>query len=209
MALLVTGALALGAAALAGTVRHGGAAPGASTTGASAPDGDAVAPSTTFEGSVLPPGVAAPDFALENQDGEVIRMRELRGEPVVVTFLYTRCEESCPPQAQQIKGALDDLGRDVPAIAIAVDPQRDTPEQARAFLAEQRMLGRMDFVLGSEAELKPLWRGYAVKPQRPDAEHQTRIVLVDAQGRQRVSFPLEQATPERIAHDLRALGAAG
>ncbi|HEV2075311.1 MAG TPA: SCO family protein, partial [Thermoleophilaceae bacterium] len=164
IALLVAGALALGAAVLAGTVRHDVAPSGASATGATPSDAETVAPSTAFEGSVLPPDVPAPDFALENQDGELVRMRELRGEPVVVTFLYTTCEESCPPQAQQIKGALDDLEGDVPAIAIAVHPKRDTPERARAFLTEQRMLGRMDFVLGSEAELRPLWRGYAVKP---------------------------------------------
>ena len=39
-------------------------------------------------------------------------MRELRGRPAIVTFLYTTCEDTCPTQAQQIKGALDELGED-------------------------------------------------------------------------------------------------
>ena len=166
-----------------------------------------LAEATGFSGSILPDGVPAPDFRLENQDGERVTMRELRGQPVIVTFLYTTCDESCPPQAQQIKGALDQLGRDVPAIAIAVDPEHDTPERARAFLAEQRMTGRLDFILGTEKELRPLWDGYAIQPQLPHAEHQARIVLVDREGFQRVAFPLEHATPERIAHDVRALQA--
>jgi protein SCO1 len=160
---------------------------------------------TGFAGSVLPDGVRAPDFELENQDGDVVRMRDFRGEPVIVTFLYTNCDETCPPQAQQIKGALDQLDEDVPALAIAVDPPSDTAGSARAFLNEQRMTGRMDFVVGSESELRPLWDAYAVQPQLPDAEHQARIVLVDDRGLQRVAFPLDQATPERIAHDVRAL----
>jgi protein SCO1 len=162
---------------------------------------------TGFAGSVLPEGVRAPDFELENQDGDLTRMRDYRGRPVIVTFLYTTCEETCPPQAQQIKGALDQLEDNVPALAIAVDPPNDTPESAREFLNEQRMTGRMDFVVGSERELRPLWNAYAVQPQLPGGEHQARIVLVGEAGRQRVAFPLEQATPERIAHDVRALAA--
>jgi protein SCO1 len=160
---------------------------------------------TGFAGSILPDRVRAPDFALENQDGELVRMRDFRGRPVIVTFLYTNCDETCPPQAQQIKGALDQLEEDVPALAIAVDPPNDTPERARAFLTEQRMTGRMEFVVGDEEELRPLWDAYAVQPQLPDAEHQARIVLVDAHGLQRLAFPLGQATPERIAHDVEAL----
>ena len=158
-----------------------------------------------FEGAVLPKGLRAPDFSLRDQDGDRLTMRSLRGSPVIVTFLYTTCEDTCPTQAQQVKGALDELGKDVPAIAIAVDPPRDDPERARAFLSEQRMTGRMDFVLGSRRELSRLWRAYSVQPQRDDLEHTARLVLVDPHGRQRVSFPLDQVTPERLAHDLRLL----
>ena len=158
-----------------------------------------------FEGAVLPKGLRAPDFSVRDQDGDRLTMRSLRGSPVVVTFLYTTCEDTCPTQAQQVKGALDQLGEDVPAIAIAVDPPRDDPERARAFLSEQRMTGRMDFVLGSQRELARLWRAYSVRPQRDDLEHTARLVLVDPRGRQRVSFPVDQLTPERLAHDLRLL----
>ena len=126
-------------------------------------------------------------------------MRDFRGEPVIVTFLYTHCDDTCPPAAQQVKGALNELGRDVPALAIAVEPPRDTAGSARAFLSEQRMLGRMSFVLGERSELEPIWRGYAIQPQSVRAEHQARIVLVDGRGFQRVGFPIDQATPERIA----------
>jgi protein SCO1/2 len=132
-------------------------------------------------------------------------MRSLRGRPVVVTFLYTTCEDSCPIQAQTIRGALDELGHDVPALAIAVDPPRDTPERAQAFLSEQRATGRIDFVLGSRAELRPLWRGFKILPQSVTQEHQARFTLVDARGFQRVGYPGSEATPERLAHDLRLL----
>jgi protein SCO1/2 len=196
MALVVAALLALGVLVLvAGAGRGDSAAE------------DPLTAATGFAGSVLPAGVRAPDFSLRDQDGRPIAMRDFHGRPVIVTFLYTHCDETCPPQAQQIKGALEVLGRDAPVLAIAVDPPNDTPVSARRFLLEQRMTGRMEFAVGNERELRPLWDAYAVQPQTPAAEHQARIVLVDSAGRQRVAFPLDQATPERIAHDVRALEA--
>jgi protein SCO1/2 len=171
-------------------------------------DNDSVATGTSrFEGAVMPKGLKAPDFTLTNQDGERISMRDFRGQPVIVTFLYTTCEDTCPVQAQTVRGALDELGEDVPAIAIAVDPPRDTPERARAFLSEQRALGRLDFVLGTRAELKPLWKGFYVRPQSVTHEHNARFTLVDERGFQRVGYPGFEATAERIAHDIRILQA--
>jgi protein SCO1/2 len=171
-------------------------------------DNDSVASnSSRFEGAVMPEGLRAPDFTLTNQDGDRISMRGFRGQPVIVTFLYTTCEDTCPVQAQTIRGALDELGEDVPAIAIAVDPPRDTPDRARAFLSEQRALGRLDFVLGSRAELKRVWDGYYVRPQSVTQEHNARFTLVDERGFQRVGYPGFEATPERIAHDIRLLQA--
>jgi protein SCO1/2 len=172
---------------------------------ASSGDDAARPPSGAFEGALMPRGVRAPDFDLKNQDGEDVRMRSFRGRPVIVTFLYTTCEETCPAQAQTVRGALDQLGHDVPALAIAVDPPRDTPQRARAFLTKNRVLGRLDFVLGSRAQLRPLWKGFAIQPQTVTQEHQARFTLVDKRGFQRIGFPGDQATPERLAHDVRLL----
>jgi protein SCO1 len=158
-----------------------------------------------FEGSLMPPGVRAPDFTLNDQNGDRVRMRDLRGRPAIVTFIYTTCRETCPAQAQQIKLALDRLGQDVPALAIAVKPETDTPRNARRFLVEQGMVGRMDVVLGSRAELEPVWKGFAIQPQLDKVEHQARTVLIDGDGLQRVGFPVDQLTPERLAKDVRTL----
>jgi protein SCO1 len=174
LALLLVGVLALGAIVLAAS---GG------------DDPEPVADDNTFEGASMPEGLFAPDFELRDQEGERVSMRALRGRPVIVTFLYTHCEDTCPIQAQTVRGALDDLGHDVPALAIAVDPPNDTPQSARKFLAEQRVTGRLDFVLGSRAQLRPVWDGFGVRPQRVTEEHNARITLVDARGIQRVGYP--------------------
>jgi protein SCO1/2 len=191
VALLLVGVIALGAIVLAAT--SGG------------DDQEPVADDNTFAGASMPEGLFAPDFELRDQEGEPVSMRALRGRPVIVTFLYTHCEDTCPIQAQTVRGALDDLGHDVPALAIAVDPPNDTPQSARKFLAEQRVTGRLDFVLGSRAQLRRVWDGFGVRPQRVTEEHNARITLVDARGIQRVGYPGSEATPERLAHDLRLL----
>jgi protein SCO1/2 len=195
IALVVACLVALGTLVLAALARDGDEGDSGATRG------------SAFEGALMPAGIRAPDFELRDQDGERVTMRQFRGRPVIVTFLYTTCEETCPLQAQTARGALDQLGHDVPALAIAVDPPRDTPARARAFLSKQRALGRLDFVLGTPAQLRPLWKGFAIQPQTVTQEHQARFTLVDRRGFQRIGFPGAEATPERLAHDVRLLEA--
>ena len=165
----------------------------------------AVGPSG-FAGSVRPPGLDAPPIErLRDADGRSVDPAELRGTPVVYTFVYSTCEDTCPTQVQTIRGALDDLGHDVPVIAVSVDPAGDTPTRAKRFLAEQGMTGRMRFLLGSRGELEPVWKGFAVRPQEGRLEHSAYVVLVDGQGRQRVGWPSSLLHPEGLEHDLRRL----
>jgi protein SCO1/2 len=163
------------------------------------------APTSPFEGAIMPAGVRAPDFSLRDENGRRVTMKEYRGEVVVVTFLYSHCTTECPVQAQQIKGALDDLGRDVPALSVSVDPPGDKPASVKRFNREMEMTGRLRWVLGDVTELRRLWRGFAIVPQSDDQDHMARIVLIDKRGRQRVGFPASQTTPERLAHDIRVL----
>jgi protein SCO1/2 len=178
---------------------------GSSGGGGEATADGVIAHDSGFRGSRLPDGVPAPDFDLRDQDGKRLRMRDLRGQTVAVTFLYTHCLDTCPATAQLVRGALDQLGRDVPVVAISVDPANDTPASARAFLAEQHMTGRMRFALGTHAELARVWKDYGTTPQSVQQEHMARLVLIDRDGRQRVGFPMDQTSPEMIAHDLRVL----
>jgi protein SCO1/2 len=196
--LFLAGALALGAMifAIAGI-----------TGGGSTGTAEIASPTSQFEGALLPPGVRAPDFALRDENGRRVTMKEYRGRVVVVTFLYSHCKTECPVQAQQIKGALDDIGRPVPALSVSVDPPGDTPASVKHFNAKMGVSGRLRWVLGSEGQLSRLWKGFAIVPQTPQQEHMARIVLIDRKGMQRIGFPASQTTPERLAHDIRALEA--
>jgi protein SCO1/2 len=160
-----------------------------------------------FAGSVRPE-IPPQDFRLRDQDGKAVSLRQFRGQVVVLTFMYTTCRDTCPLTATQIRGALDDLDHDVPALAVSVDPVNDTPARAKKFLF-QRGLGhdRMRFLLGSRAQLAPIWRAYGIQPQGKAFEHSAYVVLIDGRGRQRVGFPVQQLVPEDLAHDIRRLQA--
>lgn len=172
-----------------------------------ADDGGNPVPPTGFYGGLRPPEARAPDFRLRDERGRTVTMRALRGKTVLVTFLYSTCEDTCPLTAQQIRGALDDLDANErpEVIAISVDPRGDTPLHVKRFLVKQGLAGRMRYLTGTRAQLEPVWRGYGVRPQGEGFEHTAATVIVDGDGRQRLGYLTEHLTPEALVADLRAL----
>jgi protein SCO1/2 len=161
-----------------------------------------------FAGS-LRPAIPPKDFTLRDEAGRDVSLRQYRGRVVVLTFMYSTCRDTCPITATTIRGALDELGHDVPALAVSVDPKNDTPDNAESFLVRQRLSGgRMHFLMGSRAQLAPVWDDYGIQPQGRGFEHSAYVLLIDKAGRQRVSFPVAQLTDRGLAHDIRRLEAA-
>jgi protein SCO1 len=158
-----------------------------------------------FAGAIDPPRIPPRDFRLRDQDGRPASLRAYRGQPVILTFLYSTCQDSCPIVGDQIRGALDDLGRDVPALAISVDPAHDTAATAKHFLLAHGVYGRMRFLLGTRAQLAPVWRAYGIRPQTRAFDHSAYVLLIGKDGRQRVGFPLGELTPDGLAHDVKML----
>jgi protein SCO1/2 len=161
------------------------------------------AASTGWAGALRPAGVQAPQFTLTDQNGK--RVSPPRGEPVVYTFIYSHCRDTCPATVQSIRGALDKVGHDVPVLGVSVDPANDTSESAKVFVNEQHMTGRMQFLLGTRAQLAPVWRAFGIAPQTKALDHSSYVVLVDGEGRQRIGFPYTGLTPEGLAHDIKRL----
>ena len=167
--------------------------------------GDRAVSGGAFAGAKRPPSIPPAQFGLRDENGAMVRLQDVQGRPTIVTFLYTTCEDTCPLTTQQIRAALDELGHDVPVVAVSVDPANDTPARARAYTTKQQMTGRMRWVLGDERQLARLWRAYGVQPQTEQLEHSASTVLLDARGRQRVGFATDVLTPEGLAHDLALL----
>lgn len=134
------------------------------------------------------------------------------GRPALVTFLFANCPDVCPMISETIRQALERVGPDadnVDVVAVSVDPEGDTPAAVGKFLKVHRLDGRMDYIVGTRAELSPLWKDWMVAAQ-PAGEnmsiHSARVVLVDADGRQVGSYPGGIAVPVAdLAQDITAL----
>lgn len=182
--------------------------PPSTPTAPSTPSGSS--PPRDFDGAALPTDIPAPGFALTDQRGRRVTLSGYRGQVVILTFLSVTPTGASPLIAQQIRGALDDLGRPVPALAISAYPAADTPARVRSFLAAASLDGRMEYLTGKPARLRPIWRAYRVTPMsagRAAFERAASVILIDPHGRERVLFGVEQLTPEGLAHDVRRLQA--
>jgi protein SCO1/2 len=162
--------------------------------------------SNEFDGALLPAGVRAPAFDLRDQNGKAVTMAQFRGQPVIATFLYSHCKDTCPVEARLLNQAVTELGKPhATVLAFSVDPAHDTRASVNAFLRKEKITVPFRWMLGTKPELEPIWKGFAVTPQTAEAEHMARIVLIDKKGMQRIGYPLDQTTPDRIAHDMRLL----
>ncbi len=94
----------------------------------------------SWEGASPPPApYPAPELALEDLDGEPVRLAGFRGRTTVVFFGYSHCPDVCPATLLNLSGALDRMSareRDrIRVVFVTVDPERDTPERLRSWLA--------------------------------------------------------------------------
>ena len=153
----------------------------------------------------MPPNVPVADFTLTDQAGKPVSLEGVKGGPSIVTFLYTDCKDVCPLTAQQIRGAMDSLGKDVPVIAITADPQNDTPAKVNTWLNEQHLQGRMHWGLGTPSQVQATWQAWGVAGQTAKSDHSAYVFLLDRDGRRCVAWPTAHLTPEGLTHDLKLL----
>jgi protein SCO1/2 len=165
----------------------------------------------------------APDFTLADQYGEPLQLSALRGRPVVLTFLFTQCPDVCPLTADKLRKTADLLGSaadQVAFVAVSTDPPRDDAAAAQAFVDQHRLTGRLRFLLGTQAELQPVWSAYYmyVVPSASDdpaeraaanyaartATHTDALFVIDRQGRERTLLRSD-FEPEALASTLKRL----
>jgi protein SCO1/2 len=202
-------AAALAVAALPGCASSGGSGGAGAGAGTTVEAVAAANPSsaTGYDGALLPDNLRPRDFTLTDQDGRRVSLSDFRGKVTILTFLYTSSKTTAPLIAQQVRGALDELPAGTPAIAISLDPAGDTPARVRAFLRAASLTGRMEYLTGTPAQLRPVWRAYSAPPASSAVAYERRafVLLLDRQGAPRVEFPVEELTPEALAHDVRKL----
>ena len=132
-------------------------------------------------------------FSLTDQSGRKVTEKDFLGKYMLVFFGYTYCPDVCPTELQVMSAALDSLGAradDIQPVFITVDPQRDTPEVMKQYVANfhPRLLG----LTGSPEEIAQVAKAYRVYYSKvdnnsgPDAylmDHSSIIYMMDRQGK--------------------------
>ena len=78
------------------------------------------------------------NFAIKDHNGQVRRLADFKGKVVVMFFGYTQCPDVCPTtmtELVEVKRLLGKDGERLQPLFITVDPQRDTPELLKAYMA--------------------------------------------------------------------------
>lgn len=170
------------------------------------------APGSGYYGTLTLPPRQAPAIDLRNYRGKRVTLSEYRGKAVLVTFLYANCPDVCPLIASNLRVALNLLGAkaaDAQVIAVSVDPRGDTPAAVGRFLRAHEMAARMQYLIGSAAELARTWSAWKVGSQREAGQpelvaHSALVYGVSASGKLTTVYP-PTFEPSEIAHDVPRL----
>jgi protein SCO1 len=198
--------LAVLAAAVAFALSRGGATEPALPGGAR----QAAPGASGYFGTLALPSREAPTLGLRNYQGAPVTLSQYRGKAVLVTFLYTHCPDVCPLIASNLALALRHVGTaPVQATAVSVDPRGDTPAAVLAFLRAHQLLGRMQYLIGSPAELARTWAAWSVGSTRDAGNpelvaHSALVYGVSASGRLTTIYAAS-FEPSQIEHDVPLL----
>jgi protein SCO1/2 len=152
-------------------------------------------------------------FTLTDQNGKLTSLADFRGKIVLLYFGYTFCPDVCPTDLLQIGNLIRSLGSDgddLQPVFVTLDPERDTQEYLRGYVASFHP--RFVALRGSEAEVRRVATAYKVyfeKVRQPNSityfiDHTAFIFLLDREGRYVAFFPPGTST-ERMAVMVREL----
>ena len=158
------------------------------------------------------PAEMMPPFALVDQAGAAVKSESLRGQALVVSFVFTTCREACPLITAQLARAqararAEKLDARVRFLSITLDPVTDTPEVLRRYAGDYRVdLSTWHFLTGDPDEVGRVIRGFGLSPVGGNRlVHGSLVLLVDGAGRiaeRRTDLELD---PERLVTSLRKL----
>jgi protein SCO1/2 len=164
-----------------------------------------------LQGLILRPQKPAPPLSLRNYTGRSVSLDSFRGRAALVTFVYTHCPDVCPLIVSNLAAAQRQLGTQanrVQIVAVTVDPKRDTPSAIRTFLTARQANGRMDYLVGTRGQLRPVWKAWGVAVvvdrHRLTTGHSDIVYGITASGRIAVVYP-PNFTPAQIVHDVPLL----
>ena len=158
----------------------------------------------------------APRVELTDQKGGPFRLADHKGKAVLVSFVFTTCNGTCPATTRElvrVQKALQEAGlwgQRVEFVSITLDPANDTPgvlaRYAEAFGCDPRA---WHFLTGQPAEVERVWKAWDMWARRDPAtgvlDHPLRVFLLDPRGHIREIYNLQFLTPAAVLEDVRGV----
>lgn len=155
----------------------------------------------------------ARELALHDADGRPRSLADFKGKVTLVFFGYTQCPDVCPSTLAELALVKRDLGAEgerIQGVFVSVDPQRDTPQVLKEYVANfdpsfVALTGTPDEIKRAAQNFKVF---YAQVPGRTEGsytiDHTAGTYVFDTQGRVRL-FVRYGAGAEALKHDLKLL----
>ena len=169
----------------------------------------------TYEGTEM--SGEAPDFRLTDQNGSAINLSDFRGKVVVLTFMDSKCQDTCPLTAAQLRQAYRQFDRNeanqVAFIGINVNNEANTITDVYEITKTWRLeeIPGWHFLTGSRQDLEVIWRDYAIavapNPDGTEIMHTPGVFLIDPSGQKRwyISAPFFEPRDTELALPLNEL----
>jgi len=180
------------------------------------PESNSLAPPEALRN---PLGQEVPDFALTNQDGKRIHLRQYRGKALVLTFIYTRCplpnycpliSKNCARISRQIRSdpTLSPAAR---LLSISIDPEYDKPAVLRAYAldvaGDPNPFDHWEFASGTPEQVRKVAEFFGLKYWTEGGQivHELITALVGPDGRVTTIYRGNDWQPAQIISVLRDL----
>ena len=170
-----------------------------------------------FQGVDITGAEYARTLSLPDQNGQLRSLADFKGKVTVVFFGYTQCPDVCPTtmaELAQVKKALGKDGDRVQGVFVTVDPERDTPEALKAYMASfdpsfVALRGTLDQTKATAKEFKVF---FAKVPGKVEGsytmDHTAGSYVLDGKGNVRL-FVRYGSPAEALTADIKALLSAG
>jgi protein SCO1 len=172
---------------------------------------DSAAPvAPAFKGVDITGADYAKRLDLPDTEGQLRTLEQFQGKVLVVFFGYVQCPDVCPTTMAELAGIKQQLGaqgEQVQGIFVTVDPERDTAEVLRSYMAsfDKSFVGLRGTPEQTREIAKAFKVFYAKVPGKTEAsytvDHTAGSYLFDPQGRVRV-FSRYGTSTEDLTQDL-------
>ena len=155
----------------------------------------------------------ASKLQLQDPDGKPRTLADFKGKVVLVFFGYTQCPDVCPTTMAELAEVKRSLGADgarVQGIFVTVDPERDTADLLKAYVANfgPDMLGLRGSVDETKAAAKEFKVFFKKVPGKTDTsytiDHTAGSYVFDAKGKVRLVTRYGSGA-KALADDLKIL----